>query len=406
MTRKDTIRTSMAIKQSKHIIPVQHSTPVLISNGMEQALPFNTGDDFSIVAKEDGKITEINEQTNIVVVEYKKPLSDGSRYQAIDTSKRVVKNGAGGFYLANQMVHNLKVGQTVKKNDILAYDKNFYSNDNDGVRFNIGSLEKIAVFSNAATMEDSAFVTQKLTHDIATKITMAKPVTLGKNANVDYIVKIGDKVKVGDELIRFESSFKDDSLNKFLDELRTDLNEEIKSLGKKPITSKYTGEIVDIKIYSTVDTEELSPSLQKLVKEHYARINKRKNVLNKYDKSDAKYKMGIYQDEPTSKVDSPDGKVKGEIVGEGVLIQIFVEYTDIAGVGDKIAFFTALKGIIGDVVEPGLEPFTLNEPDEEISAFVAPGAVLARMTPSILLTLFGNKALVGLKKRLKEIYEK
>ncbi len=404
-SRDDTIRTSMAIKQSKHIIPVENASPVLISNGIEQTLPYHTGSDFSIVAKEDGKVIEIDEKTNTVVIEYKQPTDTGDKFLAIDTSKRVVKNGAGGFYLANQLLHNLKVGQTVKKNDVLAYDKNFYSNDNDGVRFNIGSLEKIAIFSNAATMEDSAFVTQKLTKDIGTKITMPKSISLGKNANIDYIVKIGDKIKVGDELVRFESSFKDDSLNKFLDTVRTELNEEIRSLGKKPITSKYTGEVVDIKIYSTVDTEELSPSLQKLVKEHYARINKRKSLLNKYDKRDVKYKMGMYQDEPTSKVDSPDGKVKGEIVGEGILIQIFVEYTDIGGVGDKIAFFTALKGIIGDVVEPGLEPFSLNEPDEEISAFVAPGAVLARMTPSILLTAFGNKTLVGLKKKLKEIYE-
>lgn len=396
----------MAIKQSKHIIPVKNSSPVLISNGMEQVMPYNTGNDFTVVAKEDGKVVEINEETNMIIIEYKKPLDNGEKFQAIDISKRTLKNGAGGFYLANQLIHNLKVGQTVKKNDILAHDKNFYTNDNDGVRFNIGSLEKIAIFSTDTTLEDSAFVTQKLANDIATKITMPKNVSLGKNANVDYMVKIGDKVKVGDELIRFESSFKDDSLNKFLDTVRTDLNEEIKSLGKKPIVTNYTGEVVDIKVYSTLDLEELSPSLQKIVKDHYKRIDKRKKLLNKYDNTDSVYKMGIYQDEPTSKIVTADGKVKGEIVGEGVLIQIFVEYEDIAGIGDKIAFFTALKGVIGNVLEEGYEPYTLNDPDEEISAFLAPAAVLARMTPSILLTLFGNKTLVALKKRLKDIYER
>ena len=40
---------------------------------------------------------------------------------------------------------------------------------------------------------------------MAAKITMCKRVTIGKNANVDFIVKPGDTVKVGDELIRFET---------------------------------------------------------------------------------------------------------------------------------------------------------------------------------------------------------
>ena len=45
-------------------------------------------------------------------------------------------------------------------------------------------------------------------------------------------------------------------------------------------------------------------------------------------------------------------------------------------------------------------------PDEEISTFIPPGAILARMTPSIILTMLGNKVLVELKRKLQEVYEK
>ena len=38
---------------------------------------------------------------------------------------------------------------------------------------------------------------------------------------------------------------------------------------------------------------------------------------------------------PTKKIDSPDGKVKGVKVGEGVLIEFYIKYEDEANVGEK-----------------------------------------------------------------------
>lgn len=413
VTRDDSIRTAMATKQSKHIIPIEKSSPVLVSNGAEQVIHYHLSNDFSVVAKYNGKVVEVNPDAGIMVVEYKDPKGipqpDGGMkttvHQAIDISPRVVKNGAGGFYLTNQLTSDYKVGQTFKKNDILASDKKFFTDSKlHGNRFNIGSLQKVACMSAFSTYEDSTFITKKLSQEMASDIVMQKHIVLGKNANVDHIVKVGDHITVGDELIRFEMSFEDDSLNKFLSAVGDDLKEEIKSLGKTPIKSKYTGEIVDIKIYSTVELDELSPSLRKIVQGYYDRINKKKKVLNKYDNSKQTHKLGVLVNEPTAKVETKDGKVKGNEVGEGVLIEFYISHRDVMGVGDKITFFTALKSIIGDVIPEGLEPYSEYRPEEEVSSFIAPGAVLARMTPSILLTMFTNKVLVELKRQLQEIH--
>jgi len=292
---------------------------------------------------------------------------------------------AGGFFLSNQLSCNLVKGQKFKQKDILASDSHFFTDDKiHGNRFNIGSLQKVACMSTYSTFEDSAFITKKLGKDMSSDIIMQKSVALGLNSNVDYIVKIGDKVQVGDELIRFEVSFDDDALNKFLDSIGTELKEDIKSLGKTPIKTKYSGEVVDIKIYSTVDPEELSPSLRKIVLEYYTRINKKKNILNKYDKSESIFKCGILMNEPTKKIESKDGKVKGSVVDQGVLIEFYVKYNDVLGIGDKLVFFTALKSIIGEVIPEGYEPYTLFRPEEEISSTIAPGAVLK------FGTLYGN----------------
>lgn len=405
VTRDDSIRTAMATKQSKHIIPIEKSSPVLISNGVEGAIHYHLSDDFSIVAKGDGKVVEVNEQLGIIMVEYDAVKGKPKQYKAIDINPRVVKNGAGGFYLSNKMTCDLKLNQRFKKDDILAYDSKFFTDSEiDGNRFNIGSLQKVAIMSNYATYEDSTFITKKLSEDMAADIVMQKSVVLGKNANIDHLVKIGDQVTVGDELLSFEISFEDDSLNKFLSSIGDSLKEEIKTLGKTKVKSKYTGIIEDIKIYSTVDLEELSPSLQKIVGSYYNGINKKKKMLNKYEQGDSSYKCGVLINEPTGKIETKDGKVKGNEVGEGVLIEIYIKYRDIMGVGDKVTFFTALKSIIGEVVPEGYEPSSEFRPEEEVSSFIAPGAILARMTPSILLTAAGNKVLVELKRSLQEIY--
>lgn len=400
--RDDSCRTAMATKQSKHMIPVKNACPVLISNGAEQVLHYHIGDDFSIVAEDDGEVVEVDEKNNLVIIKYK-----NGKHKAIDISTKIVKNGAGGFYLPNRLQCDLKKGQKVKKNDILAYHEHFFSNDINGNRFNIGVLAKTAVYSTGETFEDSAFITEKLADDLSSEIVMKKPVSLKKNANIDKMVKIGDHINSGDELIVFEQSFEEDYLNDLLTDIGDDLQEEIKSYGKKPVKSKYTGEIVDIQIYYTVDKNELSPSLRKLVNSYSNDIATRKKKLDKYKNpgDNDLYTCGMLDTKAVDKTETKDGKIHGEYVGEGVLIEFFIKYKDIAGIGDKFANFCALKSITGNIIPEGQEPFSLFRPEEEVSTFIPPGAILARMTPSILINMFGNKVLVELKRKLKQIYE-
>lgn len=400
-SRDDPQRLAMATKQSKHIVPVKKSSPVLISNGVEQTIQYELGKDFCVVAQEDGEVIERDDENGLVIVKYK-----SGKFDAIDIAEKTVKNGAGGFFLTNKMQCDLKVGQKFKADDILATDEKFFTNSKiTGNRFNIGTLCKVAIMSSYATYEDSTIVTKKMSQEMATEVCMPKDIVLGANTNVEYMVKVGDKVEVGDELIRFERSFDEDAYNKLLSDIGDDLGEKISMGSKDQVKSKYSGVISDIKIYSTVGLDELSPSLRKIVKDYYDKTNRRKKILNKYDNDNEVYKCGILFNEPTKPVQTKDGKVKGNIVNDGVLIQIFVKYADELAIGDKITNFTALKGVIGAKVEEGQEAYTKFRPDEEISTCIAPAAIIARMTPSIVLTLLGNKVIVELKRTLKDIYE-
>ena len=401
-SKDDSTRTAMSTKQAKHVVPVKKSSPVLISNGAEQTIHYHIGKDFTFVAKEDGEVVELDEKLGLVVVKYK-----SGKTEAFDINSKIVKNGAGGFYLANQLQTKYKQGQKFKKDDVIASDKNFFTDSEvNGNRFNIGSLQKVAICSSYATYEDSSFITKKLSRDMASEVVMDKGIVLGKNTTVEYMAKVGQEVKVGDELLIFERSFNEDSLNDLLASVGSELKEEIKMAGKDKVKTKYSGKIVDIKVYCTVELEELSPSLRKIVSDHYSTVNKKRKMLDRHDTDgNPLVKCGMLFNEPSGKVEAKNNKIKGYQVGEGVLIEFFIQYYDEMKTGDKLTFFTALKSIVGEVVEEGKEPYTLFRPEEEISSVIAPAAVIARGTPSIILTMLGNKVLVELKRSLKDIYD-
>lgn len=400
--RDDSIRTAMSTKQFKHAVPVAKSSPTLISNGMEKTVQYHLSKDWVFVAKEDGKVVKVDNENGLMIVEYK-----SGKCEAININVEIRKNGAGGFYISKQKQMNFKEGQSFKKNEILAHDDKFFSQDGiEGNRFNVGSLQKVALLSSYATFEDSSRITKKVSRDMSTEVVMCKPAVLGPNTNVDFMVKVGDKVSNGDELLRFERSFEEDALNSFLFNIGEDLKEEITMGNKDKIKSKYSGEIVDIKIFSSVELEELSPSLRKIVSSHYKKVKSISKMLDQYDPdNNGLIKCGMLLNEAHNKVETNNGKFRGEILGDGVLIEFYIKVHDECGVGDKICFFSALKSVIGEVVPEGLEGYSLYRPEEEIGAVLSCNSIIARGIASTPLIMISNKLIIEESRQLREIFE-
>ena len=130
----------MVSGQSKHIIPVAKTDKLLMGNGAEKALPHMIGSDFINIAKQDGKVVEIDSATGLMIVEY----ADGS-HDTCDLSSKVVKNGGGGFYVANTKITQLKVGDKFKKGDTLAKNPEFFKGDVSAPEYAVGNLTKIAI---------------------------------------------------------------------------------------------------------------------------------------------------------------------------------------------------------------------------------------------------------------------
>lgn len=399
----DERRTAMAVKQKGHLLPIKDSSPLLITNGFDSMIHYRTSNDFSVVAKEDGKVLDIDNNSEIMVVEYK----SGKR-RAIDLSQKQAKNGGGGMYLRNQMTTSFKAGDTFKRGAILAYDKYFYKDTGPfGNRLMMGTLVKSVSLGHSATYEDSTLFTDSLSTRMSADISMPDEVIVGKNATVEFIVKPGDTVKVGDPLIKFETSYDNDELNQLLGSIRADLQEEIVNLGKSSITSHYAGVVDDVTAYSSVPINELSPSLQKIVKETFKSTKAKQKTLDKYDNEKGGndvYRLGVLIDKPTDKVE-PDryGKIAGRDVGDGVLIKFHVNYHDEISDGDKLVHMTANKGTCGFKIPKYYEPRTAFRPYEEISIFVAPSAVMQRTTPTVITDMCVYKVLIETKRKMYEI---
>lgn len=399
----DTNRTSMAYKQTKQMMPNNASSPVIVGNKIEEIIAYHVSNDFVQFAKKDGIIKEINH--DFVVLEY----ADGS-HDAIDIKRKMMKNSANGFYMESKLACDKPVGYKFKKNEILAFDpRSFTGHDDDlGASMNIGILSKVAILSNYDEYEDSAPITKQLALRMTTEIAMETDVVLNKSAFIQDMVKIGDAVKTGDNLIVFDDSAEDEETLKFLANIRKEMKEDIIQTNISRLSTKYSGEVADIKIMSTVPFEELSETLQTFVKPYYTYIDKRNKILDKYkNKEDLSYyKCGQIITDTTESIAVKYGKVKGfDVNQEGsIIILFYIKFKNIGKKGDKITHYTALKGVVSDIIEVGFEPYSLDNPDEEISALIAPGAVLARKTPSIFLAMFSNKVMIRLTEQLRDFW--
>lgn len=395
----DPTRTSMSYKQTMYMLLTDESDPALIGNGAEKILPYHLSDEFALNAKEDGQVIEKDD--DFMVIKYK-----SGKYRTIDLTKQIRKNSSAGFYIPVQLVTNMKAGQKFKKNEILAWeDRAFKKNGNDAeVAMRLGPLVKVAILPAWDIYEDSAPVSRRASNAMTAPMIMPVEVVLDKNAYVSKMCKVGDKVNAGDSIMVFDNYHEDEEVLAMMQSLRADLQEDVIESAYSKKTTHYTGEIVSIDITITVPVEELSETLQAVVKENWKKLKKRDRLVNKYKNSGDMnyYKSGILMTESMDPVE-PDyqGKVKGKVVNEGVIITFYIEFHDTLARGDKIAAQFALKSVTSHVIDDGLEPYSENDPDEPIDLITAPLSVSARKTPSIFIAMFGNKLLIKKFQELK-----
>ena len=389
VTHDDPFRSAMTFTQtSKHNVRVEGASPMLITNGADEAIPYLTSNIFSYKAKQNGVIKEITD--DYMIVEYK----DGSN-DYIDLTEKIEKNSNSGSYVTIKLDTDYKVGKKFKKNEILAYDKLSFDKSvgpTDNLALCGTVLAKCALMQTDEGYEDSAIVSDKLCKKLTTEIVFKKEIYVPANTNIYNLVQIGQSVQEGENLLVMQTPYDEEEANRLLKYLADD-DDVISDLGRIPIKSKITGTIQDIKISRTVEKSELSDSLKKLCNSYEKEVNKKRKVMEKYN-IDKQYTL-----DPTYKLE-PTGKLKG--CPEGVLIEIFLKEHVKFSIGDKLVYYSANKGVTKTTFKPGKEPFSEFRPEEEISSLIAVGSQQGRMVTSIVKVGGIYKALIELDRANKK----
>lgn len=393
-THDDPFRSAMTfIQTSKHEMPIAKPMPSLITNGADEAVPYMAPSIFAVKAKKKGKVIELKSDpgSEYMIIEY----IDGEK-EFIDLNSNVFKNSDGGFYGDIKLDTDLRIGSTVKPNDVVAYDRKSFSKDygpNDNLSYEIGTLAKVAILNTDENFEDSALIDNYLSEALSSRVTVKIDKTFDKDTNIYNLIKKGSNIEEGDSLCIIQNSFDDADANALIKQLSGD-EDEISSLGRINIKSKVTGTVQDIVIYRTVEIEELSPTLQKIVKEYEKPIKEQKKIMKQHGITD------FSSLKPDYKLPST-GKLKN--VKDGVLIEFYLSYGDKMSVGDKVVFYSANKGVVKNIFPEGEEPRSDFRPNEKINAFVGITSINGRMVTSIQHVAAINKILIELDRKSKEI---
>ena len=398
----DPFRSAMTyVQTAKHAMRTIKSSPLLITNGADEALPYLNSATYAVKAQADGKVFQLDKDK--MIVEYGKEIPndmDGvtgtaSKYRVISLKETVKKNSDGGFYVTVKLDTDLKLGQKFKEGQIIAYDKYSFgkANEDDNLAYNLGVLTKVAIMNNDEGFEDSTSISNWLSEALASEVvTMIDTPPLNKQTNIVYMAKIGEKIQEGDPLITYQNAFSEDDANALLRMIGDE--ELVSDLGKISLKSKYTGIVQDIKMYRTCEIEEMSESLGKTVSDYEKKIKATKAMYKKYNIPGANTLDPDY-------IVPQTGKMKN--CPDGVVIEFYVKYYDKIGVGDKVVAQSANKGTTKDIFPIGLEPFTKRDPNEKINALFAARSFNARMVTSVFKSGAINKMLIELDKQVKDI---
>ena len=390
-THDDPVRVAMTFVQtSKHQVRTEKSDPLIVSNGADEVLPYLTTDIFCKKSEKAGTVKEITDK--YMVVEY----TDGTN-DYVDLSDRIEKNSDGGFFVGVKLDTDLAVGQKVKPNQILAYDKKSFSKGKSAnsklLTYDVGRLAKVAIINSDDNFEDSAMITSKLAEDLSTDVILQEERMLDASTNIYNFLKVGMDVQQEDILYETQTAYEDEDINILLKNLAGD-EEQISKLGRRPVKSPVTGKIVGIKVYRTCELEDMSESLRKFCELMEAPSRATERKLKSLGITDPTLTGS------TKKLD-PIGKMKN--CPNCVLIEYYIQYHDIMAVGDKLTIFSANKGVVHSIIESSNAPFTDFRPNEEISIFTGIATINKRQIASNLIVGSLNKLCVELGRSVRDI---
>lgn len=297
--------------QQGHTIATEGYEPSPVRTGYESVIGMRSTSMFAQVAKMEGVVKSVTE--NGVIVKYKDGTEQG--YEV-----GMLYGKAEGSVYPHEVISAVKVGDKLKKDDYITYNKNFFTKDPilpGGIVFK-GSLMALAVLvETARTHEDSSVISRDLARRLRTTTTKVKTYTVNFKQNVLDVVKVGQKLKpediimtIEDEITSMDDSFKDSSL------------EILSERSKNSPRSGYIGEVTNVEVLYHGDLSNMSNSL--------------KSLAMKSDRLKAAKAQSLNKTVSTGYVDSDLSVLGTPLAVNKAVIRVYINVQDDPATGDKL----------------------------------------------------------------------
>lgn len=380
--------TNFSSIQASAVVPMNGSEVSRLRTGYEEMIAHLTRPPFAYAAEDDGVIESIDQKAGIMVVRYK----NGSRH-AVEFGAQYTNNSANGFFVNQEVViNNFKIGDKVKKDDILTYNRQFFQADpysKNTVRYRIGTMANVAILDNGGTIEDASILTQPLCDKMVFNPVHVNTITITTDTVVRKFAHIGDLVNSTDPLIVFDES-------PFTPGKEDDpaIIAELEKLNTASPKAGHTGTVVKIEAYYKSPLTGMTKSLQELIKHAIATKNQQAVAAARANNSSE-----FLKSEPLVNVDKIGGII--DLTPTTVVLKFYIKQNKGMGIGDKLFFCNNLKSVASQVYPDYIE---VEDGSLKVEAATSGRGILARIIVSPFLSGLCNNVLKTLEDQCLQIW--
>lgn len=391
-------RLMLASAHTKQVTPTNGNEPPLIGTGAEYMVPQLSSSRFVQRAKKDGKVVHVN-NSKTVTVQYK----DGSE-EVFDISPRLSASKMNQQIILS--MKHLKEGDTFKKNQPVAFTKNF---SEDGIYASGKNVFMAMMNYNGLSHEDAYVISEKLAGTMSRELIRECQIVIYPNTKVLHLEKeIGKKVTHNDVLVEFST---DQDLSEYLEQTKLDQldfedGDETDNLldhfseGDNTIKlSADDGEIIDIKVFinnkNSIDKQlvQFYNEIKKDVQDNIKELSKGKTSQEEL--------LKVTDNMQLNHLKTGGHKLKGGVEFEGARVVYKIKKTQNLAIGDKMATRYGAKGVISEVIMEHETPFSENK--HEIECFISPYGVIGRKNQAMVKELYLGKVIYYLNQKVQKM---
>lgn len=321
-------RASFTSTQASQAVTAQNYQVNTLRTGYENIVAHRTSELYSKVAKDEGKVTEV--QDDCLTITYKDGTVD--KYPL-----GLVIGEAAGEYHRHTRVTDLKVGDKFRKGDVVGWDDNWFARDvfcPGQVALKVGKMVRIAMVEDQDVYEDSIALSQPFALEARTPFIKISRFAIDVEQILDMKIKVGDSVERDTILCNIEDAHLVDG------EVQDNFKEEVNKLGIKQIRSNHHGKVIKLEVIYNSDLDKMSDSLRQFV----VKCNKERKRLGSIEGT------GVENGAISSVFN-----VNRPMLAPGkAFVMIYVESLDASTNADKYVLGNQMKATVGRIMSKPL----------------------------------------------------